>query len=159
MATKKMGRPTVFTPELQIEILNEISEGSTQRACFRKDGRPTWRAWCAWKRDNPDFLPRLAQADRDWCEFHEAELQRIALDESNDVRECVETIDSPNGITTKRKTTTDNTSVQRHKLQIETISRLMKWKMPERYGDKVQNEHSGSISVVPVIELATKETK
>jgi hypothetical protein len=156
---KKLGRPTLFTKELQQEILNEIANGSTQRACFRKEGRPTWTAFCLWKRENPDFLNQLAQADKDWCQFYEAELQRIALDESNDVRECVETIDAPNGITTKRKTTTDNTSVQRHKLQIDTISRLMKWKMPERYGEKVQQEHSGSINIQPAIELVTKETK
>lgn len=160
MAPKKIGRPTVFTEAFLEEILDEIAEGSTERACFRKPGRPMWRNWCKFKRNNPEFRPRLAQANEDWCAVKEDSVEVIAMDDSNDVHNYTETtVSDKNGTTIKTGATTDNTSVNRARLQIDTIKNLMKWKMPERYGDKIQTEHSGHINVQPAIELATKETK
>ncbi len=156
MAKGKGGRPTLFTPELLETILDEISEGSTQRACFRVPGRPTWRAWCKWKRANPEFLPQLAQADLDWCEFKEEKVNSIALDESKDIHNYEERIESEkNGLTIKTGATTDNTSVQRHKLQIETITRMMKWKNPARYGDKIEQQLTGKDgeSLTPILNI------
>lgn len=156
----KLGRPSAFTPELLEEILTDISNGLTERASFRKPGRPEWSCWTRWKRANPDFYTQLAHAERDWCTVHEDVVHTVANDISKDITPYEEkTVSDRNGITIKTGATSDNTAVQRHKLIIDTTKNLMKWKMPERYGDKIQNEHSGSISVVPVIELATKETK
>lgn len=158
---KKVGRPTVFTPELLETILQEISEGETQRGCFRKPGRPSWVAWGHFKnRAEPEFLSQLAHAEKLWCEVHEDRIQAIALDDSKDVHNYTETtVSDQRGTTVKTGATTDNTSVNRAKLQIDTISRLMKWKMPERYGEKQQIEHSGNVNIQPAIELVTKEAK
>ncbi len=164
MAKKKVGRPTVFTPELIAQILKEISEGETERGCFRKEGRPAWSNWCVWKRQHLEFQDQLAQAERDWCAVHEDLVQQIAMDDSKDVHEWEETIDGPKGMTVKRGATTDNTSVQRHKLQIETLQRIMKWKLPERYGDKMRSEITGKDGVelqafAPVLNITIKKNE
>lgn len=152
-----MGRPTNFTPEFVDEILVEITEGSTERACFRKEGRPAWANWCRYKRLNPEIYNRLAQVERDWCAVHEDLVHKIAMDESKDVHQYEEITDSPKGRTIRTGATTDNTSVQRHKLQIETVTKMMKWKLPDIYGDKVENKHTGSVLIAPAINMSVPE--
>lgn len=165
MTKKKVGRPTLFTPELVAQILKEISEGSTERGCFRVPGRPAWQNWCLFKRSaSAEFHDQLARAEKDWCAVHEDLVQKIAMDDSKDVHEWEETIEGPKGVTIKRGATTDNTSVQRHKLQIETLQRIMKWKLPERYGDKVHSEITGKDgkelqAFAPVLNITIKKNE
>lgn len=161
---KKTGRPTVFTPELLAEIIKEISEGETERGCFRKPGRPDWSSWCKFKQTaSEEFFHQLAIAEKAWCAVHEDLCRQIAMDDSKDVHNYEERIDSEkNGLTVKTGATTDNTSVNRARLQIDTIRNLMKWKMPERYGDKVQQELTGKdgaalIPAVLNISIVTKD--
>lgn len=152
---KLRGRPTLFTEELLETILDEISHGSTERECFRKEGRPNWSNWTRWKRANPSFRAQLTQASEDWCESMEAELYRIANDETRDVLEWEETSEGLKGVTTKRGKSSDNTAVQRDRLRVDTISRMMKWKMPQRYGDKITQEVTGpeGAALVPILNI------
>lgn len=156
MAKGKAGRPGVITPELLEVVLDEIAEGSTERACFRKEGRPDWRTWCRWKRKNLEFAPRIAQANEDWCASMEAFVTDRANDTSQDVHHYEERIESEkNGLTVKTGATTDNTATQRAKLQIDTAFRLMVAKMPQRYGQKVQQELTGKdgAELTPVLNI------
>lgn len=155
----KKGRPPVFTAELINLILELIAEGQTERAIFRRQGMPEWTTWSKYKREHPDFIPHLIRAKEDFCEVKEDEIYEISKDTSKDYHHWEETTEGPRGVTIKRGVTSDNTSVQRNKLQIDTIWRLMRSTMPKKYGDHQQLEHSGSINVQPIIELSTKKTE
>jgi hypothetical protein len=85
----------------------------------------------------------------------EDKLYQIALDETRDVLEWEETSEGPRGLTTKQGRSSDNTAVQRDRLKADTISRMMKWKMPQRYGDKITQEVTGPNGgdLVPVLNI------
>ncbi len=154
---KPNGRPTLFTAEVLEEILEWVSHGGTERAYFRQEGKPSWRAWTNFKRNSPSFLPQLMIAKEDYCEVKEDEIYNIAMDRSSDYHAWEETTVGPKGTTVKTGVTSDNTFVQRHRLQIDTIWKIMRSTMPRKYGDKVQQEISGpGGGPIPVVNIGAK---
>lgn len=146
---KGRGRPTVFTPEILENILTWVAEGGTEFSFFKQDNTPAWRTWTKFKRENPDFIPKLIGAKEDYCEVKEHEVLEIANDTSRDFHSWTETVEGPRGLTTKKGVTSDNTACQRARLQIDTIWRVLKSTMPRKYGDKLEQEvnHTGSITI------------
>lgn len=93
---------------------------------------PAWRTVYRWKAEDATFSARIAGA-------REAGFDAIA-------EECLDIADD-----TSRDTLTDDNGdrantewISRSKLKIETRLKLLaKWD-PKRYGDKIQQEHSGT---------------
>jgi len=120
-------RATKYTAELAAEIIKRISNGETLAEICRGDHMPAVRTISDWKAANSVF-------DKDMREARIIGFDAIA---------------ERTRLTARGKTTVDggdsSGDVQRDKLIIETdIKLLAKW-FPQRYGDKVQLEHSGEI--------------
>lgn len=142
----KKGRPTLFTTELLEKILDWISDGGTERAFFRQPNLPTWRNWTKFKRANLEELrPQLLASKEDYCEVKEDEIQQIANDTSRDVIfDEIESTTKDGRLTVKKVAKSDNTAINRDRLRIDTIWKLMRATMPRKYGDKTTTELTGA---------------
>lgn len=152
---KPVGRPPAFTPEILEKVLDLISDGETERSVFRREALPAWRTWTKFKRENAEFIPQLLRAKEDYCEVKEDEIYLISRDTTGDLHKWIETTDGPRGRTVKQGVTSDNTSVQRHRLQIDAIWKLLRSTMPRKYGEHIQQELTGKdgADLVPVLNI------
>lgn len=137
---KKVGRPSKFTKELQEEMLERLSQGESARNICREAHMLSWSAFCAFKRkpENKEFQDQYIVAWEDGLEAWEADLDKIAHDESRDL--------IPDG---KGGFKSDNTAVNRDRLKIDTRKWIMCKRMPKKYGDKLEQEvnHTGSFTI------------
>lgn len=122
------GRPSLYTPELEDELIEWISSGQTLRAFCRQEGKPAWKTVYIWLENDPEFSTRFARA---------RELGHDAIAE-----EALQIADTPmEGVITTvdadgTKTVTEDMLGHR-KLQVETRLKLLaKWN-PKKYGDRV----------------------
>lgn len=127
MAKSKSGRPSAFNDELLDKILEQISEGATERSIFDQPGYPNWRTWSKFKREHPEFIPHYTRAKEDGFESWERKIIDIANDDSRDVIEDA-----------KGNQRSDNTAVNRDRLRIDSMKWLMSKSMPKKYGDKIE---------------------
>lgn len=148
------GRPTSFTPELGKEICMRMADGESVRQIARDDNMPCRRAINNWifkakETDAPEelkvFMHQYREAEMLRAEEMFDEMADIAHDGSNDWMDretksggVVEVLNSEH--------------VQRSKLRIDT----MKWKLskmiPKKYGDKIQQEISGTVTTMTAHE-------
>lgn len=161
---RPVGRPTVFTPEILETILDKVANGATEHAVSQMDGMPSWSAWCLfkqWARENDkEFMGRLAQANEDWCNRMEALRHEIAEDQTRDILDVVETtISERHGTTVKRKKVSDNTAIQRDRLRVDVIDNTMKWKFPDKYGDKAQSVSNTNVAIAIAVNIIAKNEK
>ena len=131
------GRPSKFTEAVASEIVSRLSAGETLRSICRDENMPSWQSIYNWISDNEEFSGRIARA---------RELGEDAI-----AQECVDIADNAtndwmarldkDGVSAGWLLNGDH--VQRSKLRIDTRLKLLaKWN-PKKYGDKVQQEHSG----------------
>lgn len=150
--SKKIGRPTGFTPEVLEYILGEITRGRSERSIFNDTGLPfdlpCWRAWGKYKREHPEFIPHYALAKEQCYEVWEHEMVETALDDSRDYQTDA-----------KGNIRSDNTSVNRDRLIIDTKKWIMSRLMSKKYGDKVTQELTGAEGApfVPVINIKVEK--
>ena len=98
---------------------------------------PSWRAVYDWIADKADFASRIARARELGEDAIAQECVDIADNAANDWMERLD----KDGAGVGWQLNGDH--VQRSKLRIETRLKLLaKWN-PKKYGDKVQQEHSG----------------
>ena len=93
-----------------------------------------------WLRLYPDFSEKYARARRDQLQILADQL--IELSDTD--RICQK-------VTTKADGTTETVTldqVERTKLQIDTRKWLLSKLDPKKYGDKIQNEHTGAVQLV-----------
>lgn len=145
---KKRGRPTTFDEAIALEICARIAEGDPLRAICREEGMPPWRTVYAWMEANEDFSARIARAR---IIGREAILEDTLLI-ANETEEGVRLEKSENGVKEVRED-----MLGHRKLKIETRFKLLaKWD-PSKYGEKIQQEHSGTLSLAQLIASADKE--
>jgi hypothetical protein len=131
---KKTGRPSSITPAIQEEMLLRIANGETAREICRGEDMPSWAAFCQFKRkpENESFQDQYRIALEDGMSVWETDIKDIAEDDSKDFQ--------PDG---KGGVRSDNTSVNRSKLRIDTMKWIMSKRMSKIYGDKIQQEVTG----------------
>lgn len=135
-----MGRPSDFTQDKADEIVRRLSAGEPLASICAGDDMPAVRTVSDWKRANEAFSANFAQAREDGFDAIAAECLEIAEDGSRDYAEKKR----PDG--TKYEAF-DSEHVQRSKLRIETRLKLLaKWD-PKRYGDKLDVEHGGGLTI------------
>lgn len=154
-----MGRPTLFTPELLNTVLTRISEGENERSIFRTEGFPTWQAWTAFKfrkaeEKSPEsqlFFVQYAQAKDAKYEAWEDKIIEIAKDDSRDII-----------LDAKGNQRSDNTAVNRDRLQIDSMKWLMSKALPKKYGEKITQELTGAgggpVRYEQLVDRMPKET-
>lgn len=125
-----------------------ISEGKTLREFCRQEGRPSWPSVYRWVEDEEDYAKRIACARARGEDAISQECFAIADDATNDWMERLDKDGQPVGWML------NGDHVQRSKLRIETRLKLLaKWN-PRKWGDKLDLNHGGKVTM----ELTTEQT-
>lgn len=138
-----MGRPGEFTIELGELICERIASGESLRTICADEGFPDKSTIFRWLGSNEAFRDQYARAKSVQAEAMAEELLDIADDATNDW------MDKRFGETEVR--VIDNEAIQRSKLRVDTRKWLMSKMLPKKYGDKVEHEHSGKVTLEALI--------
>lgn len=138
---RKTGRPKgsglLYTQELADEICERIGRGETLTSICSNEHMPATRTVGDWAAAFEDFAASFARARVRGFDALADECIKIAEDGSNDWMERNAEGDGA------KAWQLNGEHVQRSKLRVETRLKLLaKWD-PKRYGDKLQQEHTG----------------
>ena len=135
--SKPIGRPSLYSEELAGIICAGIADGTPLAEICRSEGYPAARTVREWQETRPEFSAAIAHA-RDLG--HDAIAENARL-------------------TARGVAPHSSNDVQRDKLIVETDLKLLaKWN-PKKYGDKIQTEHSGSVSMGIAETLRARRAK
>ena len=119
----KLGRPSIYSDEIRIAIIEKLCNGITLSAICAMEGMPSFDTIWTWRKRMPDFADDLAHAQRIGTHYLADDCIRIADDM---------TIDPAHKRT-----------------MIDTRLRLIgKWN--QYYSDKQQIEVTGKLDVQPI---------
>lgn len=144
-AKRPRGRPTVRTSKIDEAVLAWVADGQTLRSFCRLPGMPSRPTIDRWRAEDPVFASRFARAREAGADVIAEEALAIA-----------DTPQSGKIITTDKdgKKTVTEDMLGHRRLQVETrIKLLAKW-FPQRYGDRVEVEHSGKIELAEAMRKA-----
>lgn len=138
-----MGRPSAFSATIADEICRRIAGGESLRAICEDDTMPSTSSVCRWLADdaNVEFREQYARAREAQADAIVDEMLDIADDATNDYMERkTEDEQSPGYVL-------NGEHVQRSKLRIDARKWVASKLAPKKYGDKLDVEHAGSISL------------
>jgi hypothetical protein len=134
-----MGRKSTFNAKDAEEIVSRLSKGEPLAAICRDDWLPAYRTVYDWMNADESFAANIARAREEG--FDALASQCLAISDTTCVG--VETTTKPDGSVETR----EGDMLGHRKLQIDTRLKLLaKWD-PKRYGDKIQQEVNGSLTV------------
>lgn len=158
-----MGRPTLYTDAIADEILERLSGGETLSSICRAEGMPHRSTVHDWKRAHAAFGVSFLEAKVDGYDAIADECLRIAdtpLPGMTERFEWVVTDADPANPEVKparewrcvERRVED--AIAHRKLQIETRLKLLaKWD-PKRYGDRLDLNHSGQLTLEQLVSQA-----
>lgn len=124
----KRGAPSKRTPEVEERLIEGISEGIPLQPLCREEGMPAWRTVYDWMESDPAFAARIARAREVGADAIASESLEIVDEEPQR---------GPDG-------KIDSGWVAHQKLRAEhRLKLLAKWS-PKKYGDRVENVHTGA---------------
>ena len=143
VAPRRVGAPTIYTPELATAICTQIAEGKSLRAIAATEGMPSVTAIMGWlgSGDKPEFVLQYARAHEARAETMGEELLAIADEECTAVK--ADKHGAQGDADGMVEVVFDATAVARNRLRVDARKWLMSKMAPKKYGDKVQAEHSG----------------
>lgn len=147
----KIGRPTLYTPELGEKLCELFVTGRTFREIEKMDGMPSKDAICSWLAKHDEFRQQYARAREAQALIGEDETIEIADDSSDDYVERV--------INGRKQKVYNKQHVDRSKLRVDTRKWLMSKRFPKRYGDKVDLHHSGEVSIAEAIKAGRERAR
>lgn len=128
-------------------ILSEIEEGNSLRSILVRDEMPSRYTFFEWLKDDKDKANQYARA----CEFRAdiifEDILTIADDSANDFT----LTDIGDGIQVEKF---NAEAVQRSRLRVDSRKWVLSKMNPKKYGDRIQNEHSGEIATT-IISLGS----
>lgn len=139
---KKHGRPSMYSEALADKICLAIQSTSKglNSICSVNDDFPHPATIYDWLIKYPTFSEKYARARERQAEFMADQIVEIADDSSNDTM----TVTSKSGEPIEME---NKEWVNRSKLRVDTRKWLMSKLAPKKYGDKIQTEHSGEVTV------------
>lgn len=123
------------------DICARISEGESLRSVLRSDGMPNRNTVYEWLKHDESKANQYARATNDRADTIFDEMFDIADDGAND-KVIVDGVEKLN---------TDH--IQRSRLRIDTRKWALSKMNPKKYGDKIQQEHSGKIETPAKVNL------
>lgn len=131
MTSKKIGRPSIYTPELADLICLRIAthQEGTRRLCQRYDDLPDDTCIYEWRHKHAEFAHKYAQAKMQQAEIMAEQILDIADDDSSDIKYDKDGNESCNG-----------EFVARSRLRVDTRKWLASKLAPKVYGDHKQVE-------------------
>lgn len=137
-----MGRPTVYTAEIAIEICRRLAQGKTLREACRGEEMPpesTVRLWVA--DDREGFAAHYARAREIGYHMMADEILHIADDNSSDVR----TDEDGNELV-------NHDVINRAKLRIDSRKWLLSKALPKIYGDRIEANVNHTLTIPQAFE-------
>ncbi len=137
MASKR-GRPSSFSKAIGDEICRRLAAGESLRSICRDDAMPGRQTVADWLARDHEFFDRYTNA------------RLVGLDEIAD--ELLDIADGSDGAG-EGSAARASADIQHAKLRIDTRKWLLSKLAPQRYGDRIQHEHSGDVVVTTRIHL------
>jgi len=137
--TTRRGRPTVYSPAYTSEILSRLAEGETLRQVCRDKHLPSEATVRMWVLDDMPrgFAAQYTRARMLGYLGMADELVELSDDTSRDWKKG-EDDDEP---------VFNGEAVARSRLRIDTRKWILAKMLPKVFGDKLQHEHSGEVTV------------
>jgi hypothetical protein len=133
----KMGRPSIYTPELATAICTRLEAGESLRSICRDDAMPDRDTVIRWATEKTDFSNQYATARDRGLDSMAEETLEIADDGSNDWMEKR----NSDGSTYEA---VNSEHIQRSRLRVDTRKWYLSKLAPKRYGDHSRVEHTGA---------------
>jgi hypothetical protein len=137
-----MGRPSEFTEDKADAICERLADGESLRSICLDTGMPSQPAVFRWLAANETFRKQYAIAREAQADSLFDEMLDIADDTSLDTRKGKDGDEQPN-----------TEWITRSRLRVETRKWMAGKLRPKVYGDKIDVEHGGSVSV-QIVRLA-----
>lgn len=134
-----MGRPSDYTDEIAATICERIANGESVKNIVKSEDMPAESAVYRWLAAHPSFQEQYARARAVQADRMGEDILEIADDARNDwmIRNAGDTeIEVP-----------DHEHISRSKLRVDARKWLMSKLAPKKYGDRVENVHSGELRV------------
>lgn len=133
------GRPTDYNHELAARICEQLASGMSLRTVCKADDMPNAATVFLWIQRHKEFCEQYARAKEEAADALAEEILDIADEGSNDWMEN----NDPDNPGYKA----NGEHIQRSRLRVDTRKWYASKLKPKKYGDKVQTEHSGELSV------------
>ena len=121
----KGGRPSDYNQEIAADICAHIAEGQSMRTICQGDDMPAMSTVFRWLAKHEEFQEQYARAKNESAEAMIEDMLAIADHGSR-------------------------TDTQRARLRVDTRKWIASKLKPKKYGDKLQQEHSGNITIEAV---------
>jgi hypothetical protein len=136
----------MYSQQQKDEIINqiciEIESGKSLRSVLKNEGMPNTQAFYDWIDSDVEKSKQYVRA----CEARADSIFEDILDIADDSSNDIQFID--NGDFEIEKTNQEN--IQRSRLRVDARKWMLGKMNPKKYGDKIQNEHSGEINIQPI---------
>lgn len=136
------GRPEVYTEEIAAEVCNRLAQGESLRSICRDEslpGRTTITKWII--EDKNGFASQYARAKDIGLDEMADEIFDIADDSRNDWVKKIGKNGAP-------YVALNDEAISRARLRVDARKWYLSKLAPKRYGEKLQTEHTGSVSIV-----------
>lgn len=141
---KKVGAPSIYTPELAAAVCELIAEGKTLREIAATDGMPAMSTIMSWLDGRqPAFTEQYARAREAQADKMAEDILTIADEECTMVRSDKHGSKDEDGAG-NTEVLFDATAVARNRLRVDARKWLASKMAPKKYGDKVENVHTGA---------------
>jgi hypothetical protein len=127
---KKLGRPTIYTPELAARICGELACGRSLRSVCKADDMPGLETVFRWLREKRDFQDQYARAKNESADALVEQMLDIADDATGDF------VDDGEG-----NARFNPEHVQRSRLRVDTRKWIASKLKPKRYGERLDMSH------------------
>lgn len=130
------GRPSTYSADIAGRICDRLSAGETLREICRDDAIPAQSTVYLWLRTQAEFSEQYARAREVQADTWADEIVEIADNGSNDwvARNHGEDDDGWR---------VNGEHIQRSRLRVDARKWLMAKAAPKKYGDKIENVHTG----------------
>ena len=141
------GRPSQFSQETADAICDRLGVGESLRSICRDDEMPALSTVFKWLNQQPAFADQYARAREEQAEALADEIVAIADEADVAVKHEGEEV----------RLALDATGVARNRLRVDARKWAASKLKPKKYGDKIQTEHSGSVTLTHEQFLASLE--
>lgn len=139
------GRPSSFTQVVADEICSQLSVGVSLTSWCKRDGNPSTSMVFRWLADNEKFREQYARAREAQADFLAEEI----IDIANTPKLGVQTkLDEDGKVIEVRK----GDMIEHRRLQIDARKWYAGKLRPKVYGDRIQQDHSGELTVKGLAE-------
>lgn len=134
-----MGRPSSYTDELADLICERLADGESLVRICKDDEMPSTATVFRWLADNQAFRDSYARA-------REVQAERLA----DEIIEIADEGRRDTYIDDEGRERTDYDVIARSKLRVDARKWIAAKLLPKKYGERVQTEHSGAVTVESV---------